>query len=177
MSEVNRKSKTAIKFNSGNNFYIKYGATDWENLGNLQEGKLVTDTSENTAPFANGTEMTRGGTTKVNLQITLSQSNKDIIDRIRTLNKKVVKGYYYNGDDGGTYDEFYFPECILINKGTINMGGNTQQNFEILLSVVPQDAAASCTPNTDFPTVKKSTSADVNTGADEFYVRVETAIS
>jgi hypothetical protein len=176
MPETDRKSKSAIKFNSGNNFWIKSGSSDWENLGNLEAGKLVTDTSENTASFAHGVEMTRGGSTKVSLNIILSQSNLDVLDRIRELNKDVVEVYYYNGDDGGSYDEFYFPECILINKGTINMGGNTQQNYEILLSAVPQDSAASCTPNTDLPLCRKADGTSPVAGADEFYVRLETDI-
>ena len=56
------------------------------------------------------------------------------------------------------------------------MAGNKQQNYEILLTIVPQDALATCTPSTDLPTVKKSVVATAVPGLDNFYVRVETAL-
>lgn len=178
MAETNRKSKSAIKFNSGNAFYVKYSTGDWENLGNLESGELVPDTGTVEANFADGNSIERGGATKMSLNVVLSQSGQAILDRAILLNKKVVKVYYYNGDDGGTYDEFYFPEATFINKGKVSMSGNNQQKLDsIELKIIPQDAVVSSTPSTDWPTVKKNTTATPVASTHEWFLRTETVIT
>lgn len=174
-ASTNRKNRKLIRFNSGGGVYFKKnGATTWENLGEVEVAVLERKSATNKAGFMSGDTLKKRGERTCDLKITLSQDDKTVMDRIDALLDDTCAIMIDNGLEGGKYQEFYLPECEIMENMSITMGGSKQQTVGLDISVYPQGANVSCTPDTDLPDEARATGASPVTGTNPFYLILET---
>jgi hypothetical protein len=175
-ASTDRKSRTLIRFNSGATIYYKLGSAGWENLGEHESAKLVRKSATNEAVFARGDSLKKRGKREVSLQIVLSQNDQTVQERLDELmDGGALKVFIDNGLEGGKYQEYYFPEGEISDNFDMDMKGGSQQKLAIEISIFPQSANVSCTPDTDFPDEAHASGAVAVTGKNPFYKVIDTA--
>lgn len=174
-ASTNRKNRALIRFNAGAGVYFKpAGATGWENLGEVEVATLDRKSTTNEAPFMGGDSLKKRGKRSCDIKMTLSQNDKAVMDRIDALLDNTTEIMIDNGLEGGKYQEFYFPECEIIENFSISMGNNQQQKLGLEISVYPQSSNASVTPDTGLPDEAHATGASPVVGTNPYYVILET---
>ena len=176
MPTTDRKSNKDIRFNSGNNFYVKLGTGDWENLGKLVSGKLSRKTDIASVELADGETVQKRGKRLCTLQITLAQMSAAILNRLDELESQPLKAYYDNGFSDGTYMEFYMPDIEIVENFDVDMKGSSHQAIALDCIIQPQSSVVTCTPSTDLPSVAHATGSTLITGKNVYYLPIDTTI-
>lgn len=172
------KNKSRIRLNSGNDFQVKFGAPPaWTNLGEIISGKLEDVTDSQTVTFADGSTYDVDTIRKVKLTIVLAQTSKEELELVDTLRTGSFPAYYYNGKADGKHQEFFFEEVNIVSKLDLDMKGSSHQTITLELSVSQQASLASVIPDTELPANAFATGVGAVSGANNYYVILETAVS
>lgn len=170
------KDRTRIRFNSGNNFQIKFGSptASWKNLGELVSGNLEDNTDTSTIVFSDGDSFEVKTLRKVKLSVTLAQTSKEEIELIDVLRDGFFEAYYDNGLVGGKYQEFYFKQINVIPKIKLEMKGNAHQVLEFEMNVIKQPTIVEVIPDTGLPEDAHASGTTPVAGKNNYYVILET---
>lgn len=168
------KNKNEIRLRSGNNFKVKYN-NSWITLGNILSGKLTRSEGAEEVVLADGDAFEKRTTRKAMLEIVLSQVSKEILDTLDGIFSSTLPIYYYNGLANSKQMEIYIPEAEGKANFDIVMDGKTHQTVNVVFNLMPQNANASVTPNTDLPSDKYATGSSPVSGTNTFYVILETS--
>lgn len=175
MAASTTNKSTAIRFQSGNLFLIN--DTTWKGLGHIVSGKLQLKTDKNSVTLADGETVSKRGKREANLQIVLAQTDEVVQDLIFTLIGKELPMYYYNGQEGGKYQEYYFPKGEIIESFDIDMKGDAHQAIALDIVLSPADNGLAEVPIAGLPDEGKANDAAAITGANPYYVVMDTTVS
>ena len=177
-ASTTNKSTAGIRFKSGNHFLVKNGTGAWEGLGHVLGGKLEIARDSSSITLSDGETVTKATTRKGTFVVTLAQTDAVVLNKLFAIAGQTVKAYYFNGTTSSMHQEIYIPSLEVLEKVNLDMKGNQHQTLEITGNLSPADSGtASCTPNTDFPDEKKSTTATPVNSSNPYIVVVDTAVA
>lgn len=165
----------SIKFNSGNLFLIK--DTTWKGLGHAVSGKLSLKTDKVSITLMDGETVQKRGKRECSLQIVLAQTDETVQDLIFSLTGAEHPIYLYNGVENGKHQEYYFPKAEIIESFDIDMKGQSHQAIALDIMINPAASGNAEIPISGLPDEAYANDVEAITGANPYYVVVDTTVT